>query len=225
MFRKFLAIVILVGLVAGVWYATRLIKHDKDLDATIIFDSDGGLGKGAAVTLHGNPVGTVTAVTRLGGKAAAVVHIERDHRNEIRSDSLFEITGDPPDVSIRVINSIAVGAPVEYGAVIIARRDRLTRFLARGGEKLAPSIEAAKGRAKDWYEDFTNEKFDAQLREWETKVPEWKAQGKDVYAKNMDEMKRQVETLERNLRRLSRSAEADKLHETFDRWVEKVSKD
>lgn len=223
MFRALLKFLFFAAVLAAVWYGLRIFRSGDELVATILFDEASGLEKGAEVLLRDEPIGEVGEVNAVGGKTAATVHVRKEHRGDVLTDSLFEISGDP--AAIRVVNSIAVGAPVGNGAVIIAKRDRLTTFLAQGGEKLQPHIERARKKAGEWIAEFDNGEFQKQFDEWKAKSPEWKKQGKETFEKNVDEMKEQVEALEKSLRSASRNVEADKIRRDFDDWVRRVSGD
>jgi len=223
MFRALLKFLLFVAVIAGVWYGLRFVGGRDDLVATILFEEASGLRKGAEVRLRDEKIGDVREVHSVGGKTAATVYIRKQHRGDVFTDSLFEIKGDP--ASIVVVNSIAVGAPVENGAVIIAERDRLTKFLAHGKEKLQPHIDKVREKAGEWIEDFDNGRFQKQLDEWKAKAPEWKKQGKETFDRNVGEMKEQVDELEKSLRSASRNVEADKLRREFDDWVRRVSGD
>lgn len=223
MFRALLKFLLFVAVIAGVWYGLRFVGSRDDLVATILFEHASGLEPGAEVRLRDETIGDVREVHSVGAKTAATVHIRKKHRGDVLTDSLFEIGGDP--AAIRIVNSIAVGAPVQSGAVIIAKRDRLTRFLAHGGEKLQPHIDMVRKKAEEWVADFDNGKFRRQFDEWKAKTPEWKRQGKATFERNVGEMKEQVDALEKSLRSASRNAEADRLRREFDDWVRRVSGD
>ncbi|MBI2212306.1 MAG: hypothetical protein HYU52_01555 [Acidobacteria bacterium] len=223
MFRAFLKFVLFLALIGGVWWGTRYLAVRDDVVATIVFKEAEGLRKGADVRLRDEVIGSVREVHPVGSKVAVTVHVGKRHRGGFLTDSLFEITGDP--AYIRVVSSIAVGAPIADGAVIIAERDRMTTFIAHGGEKLQPHIESARRKAAEWIEDFDNGAFQKKLDDWKTKAPEWKKSGKETFDENLDEMKKQVDELERSLRAASRNIEADKLRREFDDWVVRVSRD
>jgi hypothetical protein len=223
MFRALLKFLLFVAVIAGVWYGLRFVGSRDDLVATILFEDAPGLETGAEVRLRDEKIGDVREIHSVGGKTAATVHIRKHHRGDVLTDSLFEVGGDP--AAIRIVNSIAVGAPVQNGAVIIAKRDRLTTFLAHGGEKLQPHIDMVRKKAEEWVADFDNGKFQRQLDEWKARAPEWKKQGKETFDRNVGEMKEQVDELEKSLRSASRNAEADRLRREFDDWVRRVSGD
>lgn len=223
MFRALFKFILFLAVIAGVWWGTRYFAVRDDVVATIVFKEAEGLRKGAELRLRDEVIGAVREVHPVGTKVAATVHVKKHHRSDFLTDSLFEVTGEP--AYIRVVNSIAVGAPITDGAVIIAERDRMTRFIAHGGEKLQPQIESARRKAAEWIADFDNGAFQKQFDEWKAKAPEWKQSGKETFDRNLDEMKDQVDELERSLRSASRNVEADKLRREFDDWVARVSRD
>ena len=223
MFRALLKFILFVGVIAAIWYGLRYLGGRDDVVATILFDDAPGLHKGADMRLRDEKIGEVRDVQSVGDKTAATVHVRKQHRGDFLTDSLFEIAGDP--AYIQVVNSIAVGAPVGEGAVIIAERDRVTKFLAHGSEKLQPHLENARRKAGEWLEEFDNGSFQKQLDDWKAKAPGWKQAGKETFEENVGEMKEQVDELEKSLRSASRHVEADKLRRDSDDWVARMSRD
>lgn len=222
MFRKLLAIVVLGGLLYAAFYFSRSVEHEEDLVATLIFDAAPGVESGTAVREKGDRIGEVTAVGEVAGKQAVTIEVPREHRNRIFTDSSFEIDGDP--VEIRVISTISVGSPLANGAVVVARNDKVAKFIAKGGEKLAPHVAAAKEKALDMISEYDAEMFKRQLDEWSERVPEWKAEGKETFKRNLAELDDTVDEIESALRRIDRNTEADKIREAFDEWVRDASK-
>lgn len=223
MFRALMKFLLFLAVIGGIWWGLRYMAVRDDVVSTLLFEKADGLRKGADVRLRDEVIGQVREVHQVGGKTAATVHVRKHHRGDFLTDSVFEVAGDP--AYIKVVNSIAVGAPISDGAVIIAERDRVTRFLASGGEKLQPHIESARRKAAEWIEDFDSGRFQKQLDEWKANAPAWKKAGKETFDENLDEVRRQVDELERSLRSASRNVEADKLRREFDDWVARVSGD
>jgi hypothetical protein len=153
---------------------------------------------------------------------AVTVNIPLEHRNRIFTDSVFEIGGNPPEV--RVLSAISIGSPLTNGAVIVASSDRVSKFIAKGGERLAPHLAAVKEKALSTISEYDTEMFQAELDAWNEKVPEWKAEGKDVLKRNIADLGETVDEIEAALRKLERDAEADKIRRKFDDWVEGVEK-
>ena len=114
---------------------------------------------------------------------------------------------------------------LENGAVVVARKDRISRLLAKGGEKLAPHLAAVKEKAIEVIGEYDVEMFKSQLAEWEKQVPEWKEQGRDVLADNVADLEHTVDEIESALRKVSRDVEADKIRDAFDNWVEDLNRD
>jgi hypothetical protein len=223
MFRALLKFLLFLAVIAGIWWGLRYFAGLDDVVATIVFDKAEGLRKGSELRSRDDVIGAVREVHPVGSKSAISVHVKKHHRGDFLTDSIFEITGDP--AYIRVVNSIAVGAPINDGAVIIAERDRMTKFLAHGGEKLQPHIDDARRKAEEWIADFDNGSFQRQFDDWKAKAPEWKKSGRETFDENVGDMKRKVDELERSLRSASRNADADKLRREFDDWVARVSRD
>lgn len=223
MFRALFKFLLFLAVIGGFWWGLRYVAGRDDVVATIVFDQADGLREGAEVRLRDMVIGTVSEVHSLGGKVAATVEVGREHRGEFLTDSLLEVTGAP--AYITVVNSIAVGAPITDGAVIIAERDKVTKFLAHGGEKLQPHINDARRKAEEWIADFDSGSFQKQLDDWKAKAPGWKTAGRETFDENVAEMKEQIDELERSLRSASRNVEADKLRREFDDWVARMSRD
>jgi len=222
MFRKLLAIAVLGGLLYVAFYYSRTVQHEDDLVATLVFDAAPGVKRGTSVVEKGEKIGEVTAVGTVSDKAAVTIEVPREHRNRIFTDSSFEIAGTPAEV--RILSTISVGSPVENGAVIVARADKVSKFIAKGGEKLAPHVAAAKEKALEMISEYDAEMFRKQLDEWSERVPEWKAEGKDAFKRNVADLDDTVDEIEAALRKISRDAEADKIRKAFDDWVKDVQK-
>jgi hypothetical protein len=222
MFRKLLAIIVLGALLYVAFHYSRNVTHEGDLVATLIFDAAPGVGTGTPLTEKGVTIGEVTSVGSVGSKAAVTVAVPVEHRNRIFTDSTFEIAGDPPE--IRVLSAISVGAPLSDGAVIVARNDKFARLVAKGSEKLAPHLAAARQKALTMIGEYDSEDFAEQLDEWSKRVPEWKAEGKDVLKKNLDAVEETVDEIESALRKIKRDAEADKIRKAFSEWMKDVGK-
>jgi hypothetical protein len=223
MFRALFKFILFLAVIGGIWWGLRYFAVRDDVVATLVFKEADGVRKGSELRARDKVIGTVREVHPVGSKTAVTVNVRKHHRGDFLTDSLFEITGDP--AYIRVVNSIAVGAPITDGAVIIAERDRMTKFLAHGGEKLQPQIEKARRQAEEWVADFDNGSFQKQFDDWKAKAPEWKKAGRETFDENVGEMKEKVDELERSLRSASRNADADKLRREFDDWVARVSRD
>lgn len=141
--RKLFALVFLIALAAVVWYGGRWFAHKDEVKATIVFQDSGALRKGDAVLEKQTVVGRVTSVDTLDDRKAVTVRLAADHRDAIVSDSLFIIDGR----TISVVNTFAVGRPVENGAILHAKEDSISRWLARNGPKAQPYLDQAKQKA------------------------------------------------------------------------------
>jgi MlaD protein len=141
--RKLFALVFLVALAAVVWYGSRWFARRDEVKATIVFRDSGALRKGDAVLEKQVVVGRVSSVDVFDDRKAVTVRLARDHRDAIVGDSLFIIDGR----TLAVINTFAVGRPVENGAILYAKEDSVSRWLAKNGPKAQPYIDKAKAKA------------------------------------------------------------------------------
>jgi hypothetical protein len=207
MARKLLALIVLAALV---WLGARYFAHRGEVRATVVFNDAGDLRKGDPVTDGDEQIGRVTKVTKLDGKDAVDIRLDRTHRRSIVTDSLFAADGH----QLIVTNTFAIGKPIEDGAVLRAKDDRFSKWLAKHAGSVKPMIEKVK-RAAD-------EKFDAidkELASASARVPQWKREGKDAFDKHVAEMKEKIAKAEKDLN----PAEAKKLREKFEKWLAEVT--
>ena len=210
MFRKLLALLVLA---AAVWLGARYFAHRGEIKATVVFPEAGALRKGDPVVESDQTIGHVTKVTQLDGQDAVVIRLDRAHRRSIVTDSLFAVDGR----RLIVTNTFAVGKPIDDGAVLRAKDDRLSRWLAKHANSVQPLVEKVK-RAADQKLDA----IDRELASATTKAPEWKREGKGVFQKNVDALAKKIEKTEEDLKRSDQTAEARRLREKFERWLEEV---
>ena len=210
MFRKLLA---LIALAAVVWLGARYFVHRGEIKATLIVHEAGALRKGDPVVENDQTIGRVSKVTQLEGEDAVVIRLDRAHRRAIVTDSLFSIERHRVVVS----NTFAVGKPIDDGAVLRAKDDRFSRWLAKHADSVKPLIEKAKRLA-----DEKLDAIDAELASATAKVPDWKRDGKDAFEKNVDALQKKVEKAEDDLKRSDKAAEAKKVREKFERWLAEV---
>src|SRR5258708_6524995 len=131
MVRK-LFLLLVIG--AAVWFGARALVHRGEVKATIVFDHAVGLHKGDPVVADGTPIGVVTKITRLDDSDAVSVRIDREHRRDIVSDSMFAIGKH----SVVVTNTFAVGSPVAGGAVLRVRTHGVRSWLAKHAGAIPP---------------------------------------------------------------------------------------
>jgi preprotein translocase subunit YajC len=210
MFRKLLA---LIALAVVVWLGARYFAHRGEVKATIVFHEAGALRKGDPVIQDGKTIGRVTKVTKLDDQDAVIIRLDRAHRRDVVSDSLFSVD----DHRVIVNNTFAIGKPIDDGAVIRVKDDRLRRWLAKHADAVQPLMEKVK-RAADKHLDS----IDAELASAAARVPDWKREGKAAFDKHLDELKTKIDKTEEDLKRSDKMAEARKLREKFDRWLEEV---
>jgi ABC-type transporter Mla subunit MlaD len=211
MFRKLLA---LIALAALVWLGARYLAHRGEIKLTLVVPHADSVSKGDPVVEGDETIGRVIKTSHIDdGADAVVVRLDRKHRRDVVTDSFFSVENH----RIAVSNTFAVGKPVEDGAVIHVKEDRLTRWLARHSGAAKQLIEKAKHVA-----DQKLDAIDAELASAMAKVPDWKRDGKDVFQKNVNAMQKKIEKAEADLKRSDQAAEAKKLREKFDRWLAEV---
>ena len=141
--RKLLGLLFLLLLAAAVWLGARAFVHRGEVKATIVFDDVHGLRRGDPVVEHNTVAGRVTSVDRLGERSAVTVRIDRMHRRSILTDSLFAIDHN----QLIVTNTFAVGRPIDDGALLEAKEDRVSRWLAKHGGAVEPFVDNVRSRA------------------------------------------------------------------------------
>src|SRR5881394_2019577 len=167
MFRKLLALLVLAVLV---WLGARYFAQRGDIKATIVFHDAGKLRSGDPVIEEGQTIGRVTKISRLEGQDAVIVRVDRAHRRDIVTDSLFDLESH----RLVVTNTFAVGKPIDDGAVLRAKDDRLVRWLAKHANAVQPLLDKMKRAADDKLDSI-----DAELASATAQLPQWKREGKD----------------------------------------------
>jgi preprotein translocase subunit YajC len=217
MMRKLLLLLVIV---AAVWFGARALVHRGEVKATVVFDRTGALRKGDPVIADGTPIGIVTRITHLDGSDAVSIRIDREHRRDVVGDSLFAINGR----KVVVTNTFAVGSPIADGAVLRARTDRVSTWLAKHGAAVQPFIAKIKQAADQEIDKLDETHIDGELVSLKQKVPEWKAEGADALDHHVDRIRARVEKIEDDLRRSNRAAEARRIKEKFDKWLDDVQR-
>jgi len=210
--RKLLSFLFLVALAAAVWFGGRWFVHRGEAKVTIVFDDARGLERGDPVTENGAVVGRVVSVDRLDDKNAVTVRLSRDHRRSIVTDSMFAVDHH----ALVVANTFAVGRPVDDGAILTAREDGVSRWLAKHGGAVKPYLDAARVKADQWIDDD----FDG----WTAKLPEWKREGSGSLERHVEEVKARVAEAEASLTKSNRLDDAKKLKDKLNRWLEQAKK-
>ena len=209
--RRLGSILFLLLLAAGVWFGARWFAHRGELKATIVFDRAGDIRKGDPVLEEGAEIGRVIRVDKVDERTAVTVRLARDHRRAIVSDSLFSIHHGALNVS----NTFAVGAPVENGAILRAREDRIGRWLAKHGSAIKPYLDKARVKADQF--------IDQDFAEWTAKAPEWKREGSDSFKRHVEQARQRVAKAESELRAADKMEEAEKLKKRFEKWIKDVT--
>jgi len=166
--RKLGAILFLVVLAVAVWLGARWIADRGTVKATILFKSAEGLRGGDPVVENKVVCGRVTRIDKVDDRDAVTVRLDREHRRAIVSDSLFVID----EHQLVVMNAFAVGAPVENGAMLTAKEDRLSRWLAKNGSKVEPLMETLKEKADKGVETVRTSSSD-EAQKLKDKVDSW----------------------------------------------------
>jgi len=211
---------LLLVIVAMVWFAARALVHRGEVKATVVFDRAEELRKGDPVVADGAPIGVVTKITHLDGNDAVSIRIDRQHRRDVVSDSLFAIDRH----SIVVTNTFAVGSPITDGDVLRARKDGVSSWLARHATAVQPLIARVKRAADDEIDKLDEKHIDQELAALKSRVPDWKAEGSDALDHRLGAIKARVAKIEDDLRRSNRAEEARKLKEKFDKWLDEVQR-
>ncbi|MEA2161931.1 MAG: hypothetical protein QOK37_58 [Thermoanaerobaculia bacterium] len=217
MMRKLLVLLVIV---AVVWFAARALVHRGEVKATIVFDHAGALRNGDPVMADGSKIGVVKKVTRLDGSDAVSIVIDREHRRDVVSDSHFAAD----EHKIIVTNTFAVGSPIADGDVLRARTDGVSAWLAKHGSAVQPFIAKMKHAADQEIDKLDQKHFDAELASLKSKVPQWKAEGADALGRHIEEIRKRTGKLEDDLRRSNRADEAKKIKEKFDKWLDEVQR-
>lgn len=218
--RKLGSFLALVLLAASVWAFARYVAHRGEVRATILFKDAKGLGHGDAVVHGSETIGRVLEVSQVNGRDAVTVRINRDHRRDLLTDSLFAVEGH----RIVVTNVAAVGAPVDDGAILEAREDGVSRFLAKHGGALEPMLDKLRKKTDEQLDALSADNFDAKLDEWKEKAPSWKKEGKASVDRRVAGIEARVDELVANLESSHRADEARRVKERFARWVDEIRK-
>jgi len=208
--RKLLAFFFLAALAIAVWLGGRWLAHRGEVKVTVVFTSPTGLLRGDPVVENGVTVGKVVSVDAMDDRQALTVRLDKAHRRAIVTDSLFA----PAKGQLLVTNTFAVGQPADDGAILYAREDRVSGWLARHGGAVKPYLDKLRARA--------DELVDGNFDEWTAKVPEWKREGSAAFEQHLAEAKAKVDRAAEQLRRADKEEEAKTLKERFDRWLTKV---
>jgi len=217
MMRKLLLLLVIA---AAVWFGARALVHRGEVKATIVFDHAVGLHAGDPVVADGTPIGVVTKITQLDGNDAVSVRIDREHRRDVVTDSVCTIGKH----RVIVTNTFAVGSPIADGAVLRARTDRVSTWLAKHAKSVQPLIAKVKRAADENIDKLDAKHLDADLASLKAKVPDWKAEGADALDQRLGAIRSRVGKIEDDLRRSNRAEEARKVKEKFEKWLDEVQR-
>ena len=124
MFRKLLALTVFA---AAVWLGARYFAHRGQIRFTLVVHEAGAVRKGDPVVENDQTIGRITKISELDGQDAVIIRLEREHRRDIVTDSLFSVENR----RIVVNNTFAIGKPIEEGAVLRAKDVFAIRTLRR----------------------------------------------------------------------------------------------
>lgn len=222
--RKLASVLFLLLLAILVWLAGRWFIHRGELRATVVLPSAGELRKNDPVVENGVEIGRVAKIVHLDQEDAVSIRIARDYRRNVVADSLFEVAGSAPHTRLSIMNTFAVGSPVEDGAILHPHQDKVTLWLARHGSSVAPLIAGLKEKTDRWLETHSAADLDRQLADWKARMPEWKQRGQATLDRNLTDIRDRVKRTEDDLKKNGKFEEAAKLKQKFDAWWQDVSK-
>ncbi len=210
--RRLFALILMIALAAAAWFGARWFAHRGEVKATIVFDDASSLRRGDPVLEDEVVVGRVVRIDKVDDRDAVTVRLSRDHRRAIVTDSLFSAGKH----TLIVTNTFAVGRPVDDGAILYAREDRVSRWLAKHGGAVKPLLDKARAKA--------DELIDDDFASWTAKVPEWKKEGAQSMRQHLEDARKRVAKAEADLRASDRAEEAKKLKERFEKWIDDVTR-
>lgn len=210
--RRLASFIFLILVAAGVWFGARWFAHRGQIKATIVVENAGSLRRGDPVLEDGVEVGRVIRVDKIDERDAVTVRLSREHRRAIVSDSLFSIDKHALNVS----NTFAVGRPVEDGAILHAREDRVSRWLAKHGGAVKPLLDKVRVKA--------DELIDRDFAQWTADAPAWKREGSESLRRHVDQVRQRVAKAGADLRAADKADEARKLKERFAKWLDDVTR-
>jgi molecular chaperone DnaK (HSP70) len=210
--RKLAALVFLAVVAVAVWAGAQWFVHRQDIKATVVFAKPQKLRPGDAVKENGREVGRVVSIASIDDRQAVTVRLNRRERRAIVTDSLFSVK----DHAVVVDNTFAIGRPIDDGEILEARDDRFARWLARHGAAAKPYIDAFRARI----DTLADHDFD----EWTRRLPEWKKEGRVAFDRHVADAERRVAELQEELRKSNRAAEARKLKERFEQWLNETGR-
>jgi hypothetical protein len=186
-------VIVVVFAIAALWIGGRYVRGRGPVHATVVMRDAGALRAGDPVVENGAVAGAVTKISPLDGEVAVSIRIDGGHRRAVVGDSLFTVDGH----RLVVDNTVAIGTPIDDGALLRARDGGFAQWLARHGDPLAPMLAKAKSAT------------DAKLDDADRKVAEAKAS---------------VAKMEDELRKSNRVEEAKALRRKLDTWIAEIKK-
>jgi hypothetical protein len=169
--RKLISLILLIALAVAVWLGARAFVHRGELKATLVFRDVHGLRRGDLVVERGKEIGRVASVDGVDDRTAVTIRVDRDHRRDVVTDSLFAIE----DHSVVVTNTFAVGRPIDDGALIDVKEDRVSRWLTKHGGAVEPYVDKIRSRADELIDKTPQAKADAaaEAQKLKEKASQW----------------------------------------------------
>src|SRR6266568_5023036 len=153
MFRKLLALIVLA---AAVWLGARYFAQRGQIRFTVVVHEAGAVRKGDPVVENDQTVGRVTQITHLDGQDAVIIRLEREHRRDIVSDSLFSVENR----RIGVNNTFAIGKPIV---------EKVKRAADEKLDSIDAELASATAKAPEWKREG-KDVFDKNLDALQKKI-------------------------------------------------------
>lgn len=219
MIRRVLALFLLILVAAAIWLGARWFRSRNDLRATVVVSSADSLREGDPVMEDKNVIGQVRDITSLEGRDAVLIHVPERHRQRVMTDSIFYVLEKDGRGSLQVTNTLAIGTPLEDGAVVKARDDRLARLLVKHGPQIEAFLGTVRDRTATLLRDYDSGELSRELEDLKARVPEWEKQGAEVLSERIGDLKKRARKVEDALRKENRDEEANRLRERVDKWL------
>jgi hypothetical protein len=208
--RKIIILALLGGIAFFLWNRAGAALAGP-LEATLLLPAVEGLSETATIEAEAAPIGRVRAIAPHNDEFAVSVIVESEHRQRIRTDSLYRVEGDRLVVDSR----LAVGKPLVDDAVIRPPLDGLLTRTVQRGRELAGRAGANGGELTRDYEEG---RLEERLSEWRKSLSAVAAQGDEAFRRQQEAIRQKMTALEAQLRADGRVAEAERLRQRFDQW-------
>ena len=140
--RKLAALLLLAVIAVIVWAGAQWFVHRNDITATVVFETAPKLRAGDPVKEGDRTVGRIMSIAPLGDRQAVTLRLNGPDRRAIVTDSLF----DAKDHALVVDNTVAIGRPIDNGAILEARDDSFARWVSKQVKGLKPHVADVQKR-------------------------------------------------------------------------------